>query len=165
MRKSNVIVIAILILVSIELLWLWNYLGFSLIDPMDLAIAIIWWVVILAIIIAIIVSERRRRARIRTIFISDSVLYNCETGVIRLDGGEGRPDYVKGMRRILSSLNYGSEAQISHDQPRVRFDYIVRTSKYANGGQSWSGEVIDIANTRQSKEFSSAQDLSRILSA
>lgn len=35
-RKSNVIIIAILMVASIAFLWLWNYLGFHLIDMRDL---------------------------------------------------------------------------------------------------------------------------------
>lgn len=165
MRKSNIIIIAILLLVSFELLWLWDYLGFSLTDPVDVAFAIVWWVVIIAAIIAIVLVEQRRRMRLRTIFISDGVLYNCETGVIRLPGDEGDWDYVRGMCDVLETLNYGGEAELSQDQPRVRFNYIVRTRKFAHGGDVWSGEVISIANARQSKRFSNARDLSQILSA
>lgn len=40
-RKSNVIIIAILMVASIAFLWLWNYLGFHLIDMRDLVITIL----------------------------------------------------------------------------------------------------------------------------
>lgn len=165
MRKGNIIIIAILLLVSFELIWLWNFLGFSLHDPIDLTIAIVWWVVLIAVVVAIVVVEQRRRARIRTIFVADDCLYNCETGVVRLPGGDSDRDYVKSMRNILSSINYKGEAKLSQDQPRVRFNYIVRTKKYSDGGRVWSGEVVNINGSRHPMGFSSAQDLMKILAA
>lgn len=95
MRKSNIIVIAILVLLSIEFLWLWNYLKFSLTDPVDLIITVVWWLVIIAVVVAIVVVERRRRERIRSVFVSDGVLYNCETGIIRLGEARDAKDYVR----------------------------------------------------------------------
>lgn len=89
MRKSNIVIIAILLIVSLFLLWLWKFLGFSLHDPIDLTIAIVWWVILAAVIVAIVITEQRRRSRIRTIFVSDGVLYNCETGVVRLETCRG----------------------------------------------------------------------------
>lgn len=74
-RKSNVIIIAILMVASIAFLWLWNYLGFHLIDMRDLVITILWWIITIGLCIAIHIAEKRRRERIRTIFISDGVLY------------------------------------------------------------------------------------------
>lgn len=79
-RKSNVIIIAILMVASIAFLWLWNYLGFHLIDMRDLVITILWWIITIGLCIAIHIAEKRRRERIRTIFISDGVLYNPEVG-------------------------------------------------------------------------------------
>lgn len=116
MRKSNIIVIAILVLLSIEFLWLWNYLKFSLIDPVDLIITIVWWLVIIAAVVAIIVVEKRRRERIRSVFVSDGVLYNCETGIIRLGDARDAKDYVKMIRHALNSLDYGAEAKLNQDQ-------------------------------------------------
>lgn len=49
MRKGNVITIAVLAILSLVFLWLWNALGFSFTDPVDLAITIVWWVVIIAV--------------------------------------------------------------------------------------------------------------------
>ena len=58
MRKGNVITIAVLAILSLVFLWLWNALGFSFTDPVDLAITIVWWVVIIAVVIAIVERER-----------------------------------------------------------------------------------------------------------
>ena len=52
-RKSNVIIIAILMVASIAFLWLWNYLGFHLIDMRDLVITILWWIITIGLCIAI----------------------------------------------------------------------------------------------------------------
>lgn len=165
MRKGNVTVIAVLLVVSVALLCLWNSLGFSLTDPVDLTITIIWWLVLIVIIVAICITEAKRRTRIRTIFIADGVLYNCEIGVVRMEGDVNSRAYVKKMGEILRSLDFGSEAKLSHDQPRVRFDYIVRTKRYADGGRVWNGEVVRIGPTQQSRNFSSAQDLVKLIAA
>lgn len=61
MRKSNVIIIAILMVASIAFLWLWNYLGFHLIDMRDLVITILWWIITIGLCIAIHIAEKRRR--------------------------------------------------------------------------------------------------------
>lgn len=97
-RKSNVIIIAILMVASIAFLWLWNYLGFHLIDMRDLVITILWWIITIGLCIAIHIAEKRRRERIRTIFISDGVLYNPEVGVVRLESNDPRRQGV-GRRR------------------------------------------------------------------
>lgn len=163
MRKGNIIVIAIFALLSIELVWLWNFLGFSFHDPIDFVLAIIWWVVIVGVCIAIIVTEHRRRAIIRTIFVSDGLLYNYEAGVVRLGGDRDEWNYIQCMKDVLGSLDYDSQARISQDQPRVRFNYIVRTNRYLKDGRVWRGEVINARNAREHKAFSNAQDLSIIL--
>lgn len=62
-RKSNVIIIAILMVASIAFLWLWNYLGFHLIDMRDLVITILWWIITIGLCIAIHIAEKRRRER------------------------------------------------------------------------------------------------------
>lgn len=56
-RKSNVIIIAILMVASIAFLWLWNYLGFHLIDMRDLVITILWWIITIGLCIAIHIAE------------------------------------------------------------------------------------------------------------
>lgn len=164
MRRSNIVAIAVLLIVSLLLLWLWKYLGFSLHDPIDFTIAVVWWLVLAAIIVAIIIVEQRRRAYIRTIFVSDGILYNCETGIVRLESApSGGFDYIKGMSKVLDSLNYGPEAVLSHDQPRVRFDYIVHTKRFSNNGNVWNGEVLSVRGSHKTRSFYSAQDLQGIL--
>lgn len=165
MRKSNIIVIAILVLLSIEFLWLWNYLKFSLIDPVDLIITIVWWLVIIAAVVAIIVVEKRRRERIRSVFVSDGVLYNCEMGIIRLGDARDAKDYVKMIRHALNSLDYGAEAKLNQDQPRLRFKYIVRSKRFADGGRTWTGELVNVRNPQENKSFSSMQELMQIFDA
>lgn len=165
MRKGNIIAIALLLFVSFELLWLWDYLGFSRTDPADIVFVVLWWIVIIGVVVAIIVVEQRRRAHIRTILVSDDVIYNCEAGVVRLAGNDGNKDFVKSMRNVLNSLDYSSEARLSQDQPRVKFNYIVNTKKYSKGGQVWSGDVICVTDAQHAKTFSNAQELSRILTA
>ena len=46
MSKSNIIVTVVLAALSILLLGLWYFQGFSATDPLDLVLAVVWWVVI-----------------------------------------------------------------------------------------------------------------------
>lgn len=109
-RKSNVIIIAILMVASIAFLWLWNYLGFHLIDMRDLVITILWWIITIGLCIAIHIAEKRRRERIRTIFISDGVLYNPEVGVVRLESNDPQA-YVDGMREPVGQPQLRSQRE------------------------------------------------------
>ena len=139
-RKSNVIIIAILMVASIAFLWLWNYLGFHLIDMRDLVITILWWIITIGLCIAIHIAEKRRRERIRTIFISDGVLYNPEVGVVRLESNDPQA-YVDGMRELLDNLNYDPNVSPDASQKRLRFSYIVHSPKFSDEGRVWEGDL------------------------
>ena len=164
MRKSNVIIIAILMVASIAFLWLWNYLGFHLIDMRDLVITILWWIITIGLCIAIHIAEKRRRERMRTIFISDGVLYNPEVGVVRLDSNDPQA-YVDGMRELLDNLNYDPNESPDASQKRLRFSYIVHSPKFPDEGRVWEGDVVQVSGPRDSLPFNSAQELSKILSS
>ncbi|MEI3376950.1 MAG: hypothetical protein V8R08_03835 [Coriobacteriales bacterium] len=165
MRKSNIIVLVILVLLSLEFLWLWNHFGFSLTDPADLAITIVWWLVIIGVAVAIVLVEKRRRERIRSVFVADGVLYNCETGLIRLGDERDAKDYVKMIRHALNGLDYGAEAKLSKNQPRLHFRYIVRSKKFSDGGRVWTGELVNVRNPQDNKPFASVNELMQIFDA
>lgn len=79
MRKSNWIIIAILVLASVLFLGAWYYLGFYRVDaPYDLIIAAIWWVLIIVVCICIHWAEKRRQERVRTMYLAPGVLFNPE---------------------------------------------------------------------------------------
>ncbi len=126
---------------SIAFLWLWNYLGFHLIDMRDLVITILWWIITIGLCIAIHIAEKRRRERIRTIFISDGVLYNPEVGVVRLESNDPQA-YVDGMRELLDNLNYDPNVSPDASQKRLRFSYIVHSPKFSDDGRVWEGDAI-----------------------
>ena len=71
MRKSNWIILAVLVIASIFFLWLWYYLKFDLVDhPRDLILTILWWVVVLAACVGIHYVEKMRQRNIRTAFLA-----------------------------------------------------------------------------------------------
>lgn len=164
MRKSNIIIVVILVAASLIFLWLWNYLNFNLIDPVDLIITIVWWVIILGICIAIHRAEQKRRERIRTIFISDGMLYNSEAGTVRVNGTDATA-YIDAMRLVLNNLRYGSDVKPDNNQNRVRFKYIVHSVKFADSGNTWTGDVIQLPGTRNTHTFNNVEELKMILSA
>lgn len=44
MRKSNYLILGILVVASIFFLWMWYALNFNLVDnPLDLVLTIVWW--------------------------------------------------------------------------------------------------------------------------
>lgn len=163
MRKSNWIIIAILIVTSIIFLGIWFYFGFNLVDnPLDLVITIFWWLLIIAICIVINKFEKERCRAIRTMFLGSDTIYNSEAGVISL-GKDGR--YVPVMRKTLSDLDYGFKVKDVTDSEhnRICFQRIVNTDSFKNNGRTWEGEVIEVANPNNPHEFKSMTELSNLL--
>lgn len=162
MRKSNIIIIAILVVASVFFLWLWNYLGFSLIDGKDLIITIVWWVLIIAVCLAIRYVEKKRRERMRTMYLSDRALYNSEAGIIALTERTPR-DYVDGMREVLRNLDYIANAKLDSNETRLRFRFIVHTQRFSDDGSRWEGNVIRVSQPGEAIPFADADELEGII--
>ena len=162
MRKSNVLIIAILVVASIAFLWLWYYLQFNLVHMLDLIITIIWWVVIIALCIAIHRVEQKRRERMRTVFVSNGVLYNSEAGVVQLDSTDPQ-SCVQAIRELLNNLNYDADAKIDSNQTRLRFNYIIHSPKFSDDGNVWEGDVVRVTGSYEPIDFKDSQELLRIL--
>lgn len=85
MKKSNWLIVGLLVVASVIFLAMWYVLGFNLIDdPLDLVVSIVWWVVIIAICLLIQWSENKRRRSIRTTLLAPGVMYNPEVGVVEV---------------------------------------------------------------------------------
>ena len=161
MRKSNGIIIAIFAAASVAFLWLWHALRFDLVDnPLDLVIALVWWAVIAGVCIAIHLVEKRRQERIRTMFLAPGLIYNSEAGVMRI-----APDAPMAgeLQRVLGNLTYGFEVAELPSNSRVRFQRIVRTSKFADQGDVWEGEVVEVATPDRSQPLHSRRELAALL--
>lgn len=163
MRKSNWIVLGIVVVASIIFLWMWFFFGFNYVDnPLDLVISIIWWVVIIALCVIITVVENRRQRSVRTTFVAPNFLYNSEAGIVRLEEGE---EYVPALQKLLSNLNYNFEVAKVPEDSRIRFQYIVRSSVFSNDGRKWKGEVVKVSRPNDEREFSNRQELAALLSS
>lgn len=162
MKKSNWIIVAILVVASIIFLAMWYALGFNLVDdPLDLVVTIVWWLVIIAVCVLIKWAENKRRRAIRTSFLGSGVIYNPEAGIVRVD----TEAYVPVLQRVLNNLDYSfDDKNISNDQ-RIRFDYIVRTDKFSDNGRTWAGEVVRVSNPDDVQHFNSKVELARLVDA
>lgn len=161
MRKSNIIIIAILIVASIVFLWLWNYLHFDLVDsPLDLIITIIWWAVIIIVCVAISITEKRRRETIRTAFLAPGLIFNSEAGIIRL---KENMTFIDTLSNMLDGLDYTFEKTNIPKDSRTRFNYIVRSSKYARGGETWEGEFVRVSRPNNPLRFTNRGELAAYL--
>ena len=161
MRKSNWIILAVLVITSIFFLWLWYYLKFDLVDhPRDLILTILWWVVVLAACVGIHYVEKMRQRNIRTAFLAPGLIYNSEAGIVRL---EPTGSYVKELQRILSELQYTFERPDEPNQKRVIFTYIVRSDKFSDDGDTWEGEVVRVANPQDPQPFNGREQLAVLL--
>lgn len=163
MRKSNWIIIAILVVASIIFLAMWFGLGFNLVDsPTDLVITIVWWLIIIAVCLLINWSEEKRRRSIRTSFLGNDVVYNPEAGVVKV---ETENAYVPTLQKMLSGLSYdfSKDEDGKNDGQRLKFTYIVRSKKFANGGDTWTGEVVKVSNPDDIRTFNSKRELAPIL--
>ena len=62
MRKSNYLILGILVVASIFFLWMWYALNFNLVDnPLDLVLTIVWWAVVGLVILGITMAEKKRK--------------------------------------------------------------------------------------------------------
>lgn len=134
MRKSNWIILAVALLASAFLLWLWYFLKFDRIDsPLDLVLSIVWWVLIALAALGISRAERRRRERVRTSYVAPGAVFNPEAGVVGVAPGA---DAVAAIEGILANLEYGFDRQEPPSRDEMAFDYVVRTKVFepAEGG-------------------------------
>lgn len=162
MKKSNWLIIGILIAASIIFLGMWYAFGFNLVDPSDLFVTIVWWVVILAVCLGIKFAEAKRCRSVRTSFLAPGLIYNPEAGIVRLSVEQ---PYVAALQSILSNLDYGySSEDVSNDQ-RIHFDYIVRSDKFSNNGETWVGEVVKASNPDDVRAFQNKRELARLIDA
>lgn len=161
MRKSNWIIIAILVVASVVFLWIWQALQFNLVDnPLDIVVTVVWWLVIAVACVAIHWAEKKRRERIRTVFLAPGLVYNCETGVLRLDSHASVTDAVQ---HLLGGLEYGFDLADLPTNSRVRFQRIIRTSKFSDNGAVWEGELVEVARPDSPKVFSGRRELALLL--
>lgn len=161
MRKSNWVIIGILVVASIVFLAMWYTLGFNLVDdPVDLVITIVWWLVIAAVCLGIKLAEEKRRRSVRTSLLAPGVIFNPEAGIVRLDAGQ---PYVSALQSVLERLTYGSASEDVANDQRIRFDYIVRSYKFSDNGNTWTGEVVKVANPDDVWSFQSKHELARII--
>lgn len=128
MKRSNWIVLAILVLISAFLLWLWYYLGFNKVDnPFDLVLSIIWWIGVAVIVWLVYRSEKKRQEQIRTIYVSPTSLFNSERGVVECPDPAQR---VTLMEDILGNLRYNFHREDMPSKDEFDFRYVVRTEDY-----------------------------------
>lgn len=162
MRKSNWIIMVVLVAASAFFLWLWYYLNFNLVDnPVDLVFTIVWWVVIIAACVGIHVAERRRQERVRTAFLALGLIYNCEAGLVPVEAGSSAVDKLQ---QTLAELSYSFDLQDDPDSKRVSFSHIVRTAKFADDGDTWEGEVVSVIYPDAApRSFSSRDELLAIV--
>lgn len=168
MKKSNWIGLAIAVLVDVFLLWLWFFLGFNRIDsPLDLVISIIWLVAIVAVAAAVNRLERQREKRLRTIYVSSTVVFNKERGLVSLGSAAAAPSV---MERILRDMEYGFDLKEMPKPEEFNCRYVVQTDEYkATGGEggdpTWKGTVVAIDHAAGNREmpFSSRDELAAAL--
>lgn len=181
MKKSNVILIVVLLVISIFLLWLWYFLGFNHIDsPLDLILSIIWWVVAAVVIGAILKVESSRRRRVRTLFFGTQgavrKLFNSEAGeLVYSDDGQ----LLQLMEHVLDGLKYNFDRQdypgpkeqessktnvqkVGVTEDGFEVAAVIVTKKYKE--DVWEGEVIE-TKTKTKTEFDTKEALGELLNA
>ena len=161
MKKSNWIILAVLVIASVGFLALWYALDFHLVDnPLDLTLTGAGWVVVLAVVLAIRWAENKRRESIRTAFVAPGSIFNPEAGTVALAAGASP---VAALQSVLSKLSYGTDLA---DMPSrtTKYDYVVRTTKFADDGAQWEGEVLCAATPDAApRPFRSRAELQAIL--
>ena len=170
MKKSNWFVLALAVVASAFLLWLWYYLRFNLVDdPLDLVLSIVWWVVVVAAVFGIRAAEKKRQERVRTAFLAPGCIYNREAGLISLNPGASP---VMALQGILSELQYNFHSEDFPEKSEARFAYIVHSKKFKveqddqDGTEqvTWEGDVVVVSRPDDDpREFSSREELLHII--
>lgn len=147
MKKSNVIISALLAVLAGFFLWLWYFLGFNRIDdPLDLVLAIIWWAVIVVAIGVIIKTEQIRRRRIRTVYVGDAATFNSEKGLMSFAAEKPMQDVIAS---ILENLKYDFTREDFPEEEKFQVKYFVRTKEYKaeeTAEQDQSAQTADQAD-------------------
>ena len=172
MKKSNVILTAVAVVVSAFLLWLWYNLGFDRVDaPLDLVLSIVWWVILVIGAALVVKVEKTRREQVRTSYVCPGRIYNSETGVLTVTGAS----VADSLAAVLENLDYGFDAIDGPDPDDehnpIRWTHVVRTSTYSPAEQHddgsrdeevWEGEVV-VVETGNKIPFSSRAQLATIV--
>lgn len=166
MRKSNYLIIGILVLASIFFLWLWYHLQFNLIDnPLDLVLTIIWWAVVAVGCVSIKKAEDKRQERVRTAFVAPAAIFNSEAGVVDTSAGTSAVDTLQG---ILEGLEYNFHLEDFPSEDQMKFDYIVRSKKFEvekdekDAGAEATADTADAASTTDLSAASAEQKLHEV---
>ena len=165
MKKSNVLLIVIAVILSAFLLWLWYDLGFNHIDnPLDLVISIIWWVIMVLAIVCIVKVEKTRREKIRTAYLSDYFVFNSEAGMVALDG----TDVLDLLEKMIADLKYDFTNSSIEDEQKETIKKVIRTKKYKPAENddeepTWEGEVCVAFSGKEPQEFNSRAELAALL--
>lgn len=162
MRKTNWIVLAVLVVASIGFLALWYGLGLNAVDsPTDLALTIAWWVAVVAVIVAITMAESKRRQSIRMAFLAPGVIYNPEAGTVKV-ASDASP--VAALQSVLSRLSYPDSVKGAPTRSGAKYTHIVSSKKFANDGATWEGEVMVVSRPDDApRAFSSRAELLSIV--
>lgn len=182
MKTSNWLIAIVLAIASVFFLWLWYYLQFNLVHPLDLVLTIGWWVIVLLIVTLIQRSEKKRQERVRTCYVGPSSIFNSEAGLVPLE--QGTPS-VEAVQSVLENLSYNFDLADFPEEDEARFDYMVKTKKFkapakdasqdepeANEPKAWEGEVIFASaeapegqeqEKPQTKSFSNKEELAQLL--
>lgn len=169
MRKSNWIILAVIVAASAFFLWLWYYLRLNLVhNPFDLIVSILWWVLVAGICYGIHRAELRRQERVRTCYIGPAALYNSEAGEVALEADQTR---VEQLQKTLAGLDYNFDIADVSDELKEKFAYMVRSKKFKLEDKSkpegdvkdWEGEVVAVSDPDEPQEFKGRDELERLL--
>ena len=140
MRKSNVIILAVLAVAAGFFLWLWYYLGFNFVDdPFDLVLAVVWWAVVVALVVGIHAAERKRQRRVRTAYLAPGVLFNSEAGFVDLAAFEEGTTLVDALEHTLADLKYSFDRKDPADEGAAAPDGAVPSAAMAGDVASSEG--------------------------
>lgn len=172
MKKSNVLITAVIVVVSAFLLWLWYNLGFNHVDsPLDLVLSVVWWAIVVVGVVLVAKAEKTRQESVRTVYLGEGRLYNSETGVRMLSAGASVAD---SLAAVLAGLTYGFDREAAPDpddkENPANWTHVVRTSKYElarnddgeRKDETWEGEVV-VVETGRTIPFTSRAALAQII--
>ena len=107
--------------------------------------------------------EARRREQMRTIYVSPTALFNCESGLVECRNTNQRIDLAE---EILKSMRYGMDFEDMPDPAEFAYSFIIRTHDYKDADH-WRGTVLKVdrsgAGSSMEKSFSTRTSLATAL--
>lgn len=169
MRKSNYIVLALLLVASFVVTYLWLFQGYQLTDTIFTGVVplVLWWIAIAVVAIVLAASDRKHLVESRTVYVGEGSLFSPTDGLVKT----GTAPLAKQVEGIVGGIRHGSRGKQFPGEDAFTPRLVVRTTDYQGKPGSepavWRGEVVEASRDGEGQRwsFDGERELQSILAA